>query len=263
MSQARIDLADAEKKLETVKKNVLRMEQEKDLFLAFVGDQITRLGQEILTKTGEAQEQKEGREAILASMSKLTEELLSFAKDLSEFSSLMKKEGELPQAQFSLRECIHDAVVQAEKDEHQEEGSIKITLNVNMPDTVNGDRESLYQVIVRLLKKALEHIKTRPPAILVEQENYNSLIPTVSFHIHVAITCPELSLKKGEIPDLFQPYYTPFRNEREAGLDLAICKRLVERVGCGIWIESNTSDGKGQTFHFTYPLQTVELNSPI
>jgi len=109
---------------------------------------------------------------------------------------------------------------------------------------VSGDQMQLCQLFHHLLDNAIKFRSTRPPQVHISvreerddwvfsvQDNgmgidpkYHDSIFLISEHIH--------------------------ETEPKTGIGLAICKKIVERHGGRIWMESQV--GNGSTFYFTIP----------
>lgn len=81
-----------------------------------------------------------------------------------------------------------------------------------------------------------------------------------SLFLQVAITDTGKNISNKELPDLFLPFQEPGTEGEltgNLGLDLAICRQLVERAGGGIWVETRGDSTKGLVVHFSFKLATV------
>ena len=63
-------------------------------------------------------------------------------------------------------------------------------------------------------------------------------------------------MKPGIHPDYHETIFSPFkrlhgREHPGTGIGLALCRRIVERQGGRIWVESEP--GQGAAFHFSIP----------
>ncbi|MDG5819944.1 PAS domain-containing protein [Natronococcus sp. A-GB7] len=111
---------------------------------------------------------------------------------------------------------------------------------------VNGDRGQLRQVFQNLLTNAIEYSGDNPPRIAVSAERDGSMW-RISVHDEGIGIDPD----EGDcIFEVFQRLHS--RNESEGtGIGLALCRRIIERHGGEIWVESES--GEGSTFSFTLP----------
>jgi PAS domain S-box-containing protein len=120
--------------------------------------------------------------------------------------------------------------------------------------TVMADRPQLGQLFQNLIGNAIKFRSNEPPRVHVSaSRNGNGWIFSVRDN-GIGITA-EYSKS---IFIIFQRLHS--RQEYAGtGIGLAICKKIVERHGGHIWVESEV--GKGATFYFTLPASKTQLPS--
>lgn len=116
---------------------------------------------------------------------------------------------------------------------------------------VYADRGLIEQVIVNLLRNALEAIGDRPAT---DQD--------ITVTARAAGEAVELCVRDrgpGFTPEakarLFEPFFTTKRDG--VGIGLAVCRRIIESHGGSLWAEDNP-EGRGAQFRFTLPARQAE-----
>ena len=111
---------------------------------------------------------------------------------------------------------------------------------------VNGDEGQLRQVFQNLVTNAIEYSGEKAPRIDVSAERNGSMWRISVRDAGIGIDSDETD----RVFEVFQRLHS--REESEGtGIGLALCRRIVERHGGEIWVESEP--GEGSTFSFTLP----------
>ena len=122
------------------------------------------------------------------------------------------------------------------------ENSVIIKFN-NLPD-IYGDNVLISQLFQNLIENAIKFKGAKPPEIIISCVKSNK-----EYLFSVKDNC--IGFKKEYSEKIFiilQRLHT-IEEYPGTGIGLAICKKIVERHGGKIWVESE--EGKGSTFYFT------------
>lgn len=116
---------------------------------------------------------------------------------------------------------------------------------------VQADRLQVEQVLLNMMKNALDAMDALPPA----QRRIVLRAQPEGQHFHVSVTDNGCGLAPDAVEHLFQPFFTT--KQEGVGLGLAICKRVVEAHGGRLWAEPG-AQGQGLGLHFTLPRSPPE-----
>ncbi len=126
--------------------------------------------------------------------------------------------------------------------------------------TISADETQLTQVFQNLIGNALKFSERQPGHITSPQIHISAEAQGETWLFSVADNGIGIAPEYHErIFGVFQRLHT--REEYEGtGVGLAICKKIVERHGGRIWVESDI--GEGATFYFTIPLTEASVRRP-
>jgi PAS domain S-box-containing protein len=115
--------------------------------------------------------------------------------------------------------------------------------------TVLADPGELEQVFLNLISNALRFSSEELPQIKIRAiQKAGEWVFSVEDN--------GIGIDKGDLERIFETFRRIHPEKPGTGIGLTLCKRIVERHGGRIWVESEL--GKGSTFFFTIPVETEE-----
>lgn len=176
------------------------------------------------------------------------ETLLGLIEEVLDFSKIEAGKLDLEVQTFSPRALIEELVELLAPRAQSKGLEIASWIDDAVPERVMGDARRLRQVLFNLAGNAVKFTSTGGVAISVERQDAGSLRFMVQ------------DTGMGIAPDAQTQIFEEFEQTDGAkgiggaGLGLAISKRIVERMGGQIEVESRIDSGS--TFHFAIPLDT-------
>lgn len=114
--------------------------------------------------------------------------------------------------------------------------------------TVMGHRSELQQLLLNLLANAIHYRSSAPPEIEVSAKRAGDTWV-------VSVSDNGIGIEPRHHREIFDIFRRLDPSRPGTGIGLALCRRIVERVGGSIWVES--APGRGSTFRLTLPAVPV------
>jgi len=194
----------------------------------------------------------------VADAKKSAESLLALLNDILDFSKIEAGRLELDVVDFSVRECLRDAVSALAVSVHQKGLALEVHVEPEVPDPQHGDPTRIRQVILNLMNNAIKF--TTAGAITVSVDLFEGVGPP---RVHFCVADTGVGIPEEKIGLIFEAFRqadgSTTRRYGGTGLGLTISSRLIELMGGNIWVESEV--GKGSRFHFVIPLSKA-VNPP-
>ncbi|MEM6456543.1 MAG: ATP-binding protein, partial [Acidobacteriota bacterium] len=196
------------------------------------------------------------------------ETLLTVVNDILDFSKIEADGLELESHPYDLRHVIEDSLDLVAPQAARKGLNLAYLVHFDVPRTLIGDATRSRQVLVNLLSNAVKF--THAGEVFVEaslgappdapdaqpsdesgDENGDGDSPATM--VHVAVRDTGIGIPADRLDRLFQPFSqvdaSTTREYGGTGLGLAISRRLIERMGGQLWVDSAT--GQGSVFHIT------------
>jgi signal transduction histidine kinase/CheY-like chemotaxis protein/HPt (histidine-containing phosphotransfer) domain-containing protein len=210
----------------------------------------------LLADTPLDDQQREFAETIRAS----GEHLLTVINDILDFSKIESGKLDLEDAPFDVRGCVEDALQLIAPRARDKDLELTYCVEEGTPATLRGDAGRVRQILVNLLSNAVKFTDTGEISVSVVAH----AIAEDRHELHFAVKDTGIGIPADRLERLFQSFSqvdaSTSRRYGGTGLGLAICKRLSERMGGRIWMDSEP--GRGSTFHFTIVAEAAEALDP-
>jgi signal transduction histidine kinase/GAF domain-containing protein len=184
------------------------------------------------------------------------ERLRGLLEDLAKVASVEASQFSLSPEPVDLIGVIEDAIMSMSTQFSEGDIGVHLDLPSELPP-IHADRDSLYQIVLRLLSNACQVSKSGTQVnVHARVEEYDTPMDRVPSYLFMSVTDTGGGIAPEDQRRLFQRLYRAdnptIAGVGDTGVGLSIAKALVETQGGRIWVESEP--GVGSSFSFILPL---------
>lgn len=204
----------------------------------------------LLLSTVQTFEQKEYAENILES----ARHLLAIINDILDFSKIKAGKFHLEHIAFKPRHVIKKALYPLQFKADEKMVKLKLDLDEQLPQVLEGDPLRLQQIIINLVGNALKFTEKGSVHVTARCKAGDES----SCLVEVLVKDTGIGIPQDKLQMIFESFtqnnVNTSRKYGGTGLGLAIVKQLVEMQKGRVWVES--TPGQGSTFGFVIPYRT-------
>ena len=139
--------------------------------------------------------------------------------------------------------------------------TLRWEVDPRVPESLVGDPFHLKRVLLNLLGNAVRFTPKGEVRLKVAREDAVSASNDGSFLLRFSVIDTGIGIPKELQDKIFEPFTqadsSATRTYGGVGLGLTLCRRMIEKLGGRIWVESEP--GKGSAFRFTCPFALAPL----
>jgi len=194
------------------------------------------------------------------------EVLLAVINDLLDVAESEAGELEIELVPCDLRACVDEAMRGVKEKAAGKGLALHCSIADGVPAGVESDARRLRQILVNLLDNAVKFTKRGEVRLEVDLDRAGGPPEEEgSAELRFAVRDTGIGIPTDRMDRLFKPFgqvdSSISRLHGGSGLGLVLCRRLAERLGGRLWLESEP--GRGSAFFFTIRCRPVEIPAPV
>ncbi len=183
--------------------------------------------------------------------------LMEIINDILDYSKIEAGKLELENISFNLPDLVKSIKDILEVQAEKKKISLYLEIGGNVPMYVKGDPTRLTQVLSNIGSNAVKFTDKGSVTITIDCTESNMSYSTLKF----SIKDTGIGIPADKINRIFSSYEQisskTSRKYGGSGLGLSICKKILDKMGSTVFVESEP--GKGSTFSFTLKMKNTDV----